>query len=84
MFEVLCTGTKHTAVSDTGDVTVACRGAGVLKTRLWLCDSCWPSETAPGQAAVCAERHYTADKGIQFDNELSWTQYTPGWFRPIL
>ena len=34
-------------------------GAGVLKTRLWLCDSFRPSETVPGQAAVCAER--TAD-----------------------
>jgi len=59
MFEVLCCPAKHTAVSVTGGVTVACRGAGVLKTRLWLCDSFRPSETVPGQAAVCAER--TAD-----------------------
>jgi len=54
MFEVLCctsTGTKHTAVRVTGDVTVACRGAGVLKNRLWLCNPCRPSESAAGQAA---------------------------------
>jgi len=36
--------------------SIACRGAGVLRTSLWLCDSCRPSETVPGQAAVRAER----------------------------
>ena len=42
-------------------VTVACRGAGVLQTWLWLRDSSRSSETAIGQASVCAERCCTTD-----------------------
>jgi len=51
--------------------TVACHGAGVLQTRLLLCDFCRPSETALGQLLQSMQNPtvrliYTASSSLYF------------------
>jgi len=90
LFEEFCcpfTAMKHMTVSIKWRAT----GAGILQIPLQICNSCWSSETALGQATVHGECHsasliFTANRQEHVQpllRSLCWLQ-APEWTSSVL